>query len=1093
MRLLPMFVAALAIVFLQFDLCAIDEAHKDPSCCPGKDLVFNGHFSDQDLDTIQIALTIVFKPEKTIPSDEELNTFLPLDGHRGPFGRHFKASARRIINALKLKGFDHWVDRTSGQRLYASSGKESLPAAWGNTVRVILGLNNFIQLKPLYKQSTETQAKSTSGPLPSGWPPFGFFPPQLAEIYGFPHGGLGRGQTIGLVELEPSGFHPEDVQAYFKMIGVTPAPSITVVSVDGAQNIPMQPDNSDVEVCLDLETVGSVAPRAKIFVFFAPSTLTGFYDCLATMLSKPFSVDIASCSFGHPETFTSLNGGTDLLLAFEELFEHFAHQSTVVVASGDQGSTLQGSFDHQLPGTAQVAFPASCPHALAAGGTTLLANGKHTKRLGEIVWNRGGGTSGMPNETALSSTGGGVSAFFKVPDYQSKHNIHLRSVNNGKKGRALPDVAFNADPSPGYNIRVNFANLNLIGGTSAAAPMWAGLIARLNHINGKALGFINPLLYQNAHVLKPITQGSNGQYFAHKHYSACAGLGVPTHRVIELVKHHCSPEALAAYRYEMPEDLVQQQASKHTLLGETYQAPAGALKMGSYTQNELDNEVIGLTFIFKQKVEPALEKSLKAWAQEEGFTWHGERGPFAVRLSAPALTVCKALGVTGFDKWHVGDTPYRAPSSDVVLPKNQAWTSQLATVAGLDTQPLSYTTLSRPTAQVDSASQPFPPPGIPAGLWKFGYFPFELARIYGYPQKQFGKGQSVAVIALAGGFSDKDLGNYWLNMGISKPPVVTWIGVDGATNNYSGHILSDDWIPTADIEIIGTIAPDCSIEVIFAPNTVDGLYDAIATALFKHKHTIISTVWGKPEAQWPRSLMLALDQLIAQGTKSGVTVIASSGSHGSSDGITDGLAHVDFPASSPHVLAVGSTTLLADGLHEKRLSEAAWNAGRGLNATGGGVSAVFPVPEYQKENGIEPKSANPRHKKGRGVPDVSSAGDPLLYPIPLFVDGQFSFAFPQPPGGLTFLDLPCGTVAAPTWAGLVARLKSSSKKRLGLLQPALYKNRSRWFFDITKGSNGAYNAHKGYDLTTGLGVPNKHIVEIVRTNKKSSGCCDVHA
>ena len=124
------------------------------------------------------------------------------------------------------------------------------------------------------------------------------------------------------------------------------------------------------------------------------------------------------------------------------------------------------------------------------------------------------------------------------------------------------------------------------------------------------------------------------------------------------------------------------------------------------------------------------------------------------------------------------------------------------------------------------------------------------------------------------------------------------------SNAYSGIIQSDDWIPTSDIEIIGTIASDCTIQVVFAPNTVQGLYHAIEYAI--SNHSIVSTVWGKPEAEWSVSFMKSLDALIADATESGVTVLASSGSHGSSDGLTDGLAHVDFPASSPHVLAVGS-------------------------------------------------------------------------------------------------------------------------------------------------------------------------------------------
>lgn len=794
------------------------------------------------------------------------------------------------------------------------------------------------------------------------------------------------------------------------------------------------------------------------------------------------------------------------MIAFEELFAHYASQSTICIASGDSGSTESEDFAGVInpPGTAQSTSPSSCPHALSVGGTSLLANGDHTKRIDEVVWNWVGGTV---------ASGGGVSALFDVPCYQSDHGIHLRSINNGRLGRAQPDVALKADPFQGYNLRIDFYNSNVYGGTSFASPMWAGLIARLNYINGgKPLGFINPLLYSNPHVLKKITEGSNGQYFAHCKYDACTGLGVPSERVRELIKKPCcSKEELKPYHHELPIEIIQNmrqaESSQHILLGDTYQAPRGAVKLGAYSEQELA-EQIAITIIFKQHVTTDIDASLKSWSQAEGLTWSGDRGPFARRLTGSAKAICKALGFTGFDHWQIGNAKYRVHASDVHLPADQLWASNILTITGLETAPLRYSAvtqadadkfeekrkeLSEKNVHVRHHQPPYPIPGVPAGDWEFGYFPFELARIYGYPKEGFGKDQSVAVIELAGGYSDLDLVYYWAYMGIAHPPVVTSIGVDGGMNNYSGNLASDDWIPTADIEIIGTIAPDCSIEAIFAPNTTDGLYAALVHALFESKHSVVSTVWGKPEAQWPRSLMFAIDHLVAEATKTGVTVIASSGSHGSSDGIFDGLAHVDFPASSPHVLAVGTTSLLTDSDHEKRVSETAWNEGYGLNATGGGVSAVFPVPSYQKKYGIEPRSVNPGHRKGRGVPDVASVDDPSgFYPIPIFVDGVPFYTFPVPTdpfGLLVKLNLPCGTVAAPTWAGLVTRLKSicpKKSKKLGLLQPKLYKHRDEWFTDITEGDNGAYKAHKGYDLTTGLGVPNERIVEITRNHKKDS-------
>jgi len=1055
-------------------------------------------FSEEELDNTQIGITIVFKPETPIPLDAVLNSFLPLEGHRGPFGRRFVASARRIRDALHLDGFHHRIT-SDGFKFHVPVGKSSLPKAWSENVRVILGLDNCPIAKPHYRMNlncADSVMHATSPQeqdIPSGWPPFGFFPQQLAQIYEFPKGGLGEGQTIGIVEFtldEPgrtAGFFPEDVLSYFEMIGISPPPQIEVVSVDGAQNTPtLEITSGDIETCLDIELAGAIAPRAKIIVFFAPNTSAGFYDGFATMLSPPYNVTVASASYGTAEIQLSHENENSYALAFEELFASVASQKTMCVSTGDSGSALSTNLNIMTPGTAQANFPASCPHALACGGTTLLPNGDHTKRFKEVVWNWGGG------EVAGS---GGISTIFEVPDYQSEHGIYLRSINNKRPGRAIPDVALHADPERGYNIRVSFVNL-VIGGTSGSTPMWAALIARLNYLNGgKPLGFINPLLYSSPDVLRKIKQGSNGQYFANGKYDACTGLGVPSRRIRELIHPCCSKGELEPYDCDMPEHLKVMQSNdksqQYALLDQHYQAPQEAFLLGSFSEKELVQETVGMTVIFKEKVQADIEMSLNKWAQAQGLTFEGSRGPFACRLSGSAKRICEALNLSGFNHWQVGDVKYRVPSSDIKLPAQQPWVSKLSYIAGLDTQPLHYCsgipthekeTLERKVKQILAVGRakilshdpPFPFPGVPSGAWNLGFFPFELARIYDYSKKGFGEGQSVAVIELAAGYSDVDLANYWAYMGIGNPPTVSWIGVDGATNDYSGNPSSNDWIPTSDIEIIGTIAPDCSIQVIFAPNTVDGFYDAIAAALFDNANTIVSTVWGRPEVQWPFPLMLAIDQMIAEATKSGITVIASTGSQGSSDGISDGLAHVDFPASSPHVLAVGSTTLLADSYHKKRVIETAWNSGYGLEATGGGVSEVFGIPKYQKKYGIKPTSVNPCHRKGRGVPDVSSVGDPTIYPIPIFVDMSASY---------TRFNSLGGTVATPTWAGLVARLKSISKKPLGLLQPRLYKHRKEWFTDITKGNNGAYRAKKGYDLTTGLGVPNGRIVEIAENER----------
>jgi kumamolisin len=185
---------------------------------------------------------------------------------------------------------------------------------------------------------------------------------------------------------------------------------------------------------------------------------------------------------------------------------------TVTVAAGDNGSA-DGLRDRRQ----HVDFPASSPYALACGGTRLEGTG--TTITEEIVWNDG------PN----SATGGGVSDSFRLPSYQANANVP-KSVNPGHfAGRGVPDVAGNADPESGYEVRVDGQN-TAIGGTSAVAPLWAGLIALFNQKLGTPVGFLNPLLYSQVSAgggFHPITEGNNGAYKAGPGWNPCTGWGSP--------------------------------------------------------------------------------------------------------------------------------------------------------------------------------------------------------------------------------------------------------------------------------------------------------------------------------------------------------------------------------------------------------------------------------------------------------------------------------------------------------------------------------------------------------------------------------------
>ena len=253
---------------------------------------------------------------------------------------------------------------------------------------------------------------------------------------------------------------------------------------------------------------------------------------------------------------------------------------------------------------------------------------------------------------------------------------------------------------------------------------------------------------------------------------------------------------------------------------------------------------------------------------------------------------------------------------------------------------------------------------------------------------------------------------------------------------------------------MGSIAPDAKIVVYFAPNTSQGFQDALTAAIHDatNRPSVISISWGSAESTWTAQAMTAFDSAAQDAAALGVTICAASGNDGSSDGVSDGASHVDFPASSPHVLACGGTTLQSS--NGVVTSETVWNDGTQGGATGGGYSNQFPLPTWQASIGIKPPSGG-----GRGVPDVSGDADPETgYNV--LVDGKSLVI-----GGTS--------AVAPLWSGLIVLLNQTLEKTLGLLQPTLYglRQSADAFRDITKGSNGAFSAGPGWDPTTGLGSP----------------------
>jgi kumamolisin len=332
-----------------------------------------------------------------------------------------------------------------------------------------------------------------------------FTPNRIAELYDFPRHLDGSGQRIAIIELG-GGFRRAELRRYFASIGV-PMPKITAVSVDGSANRPGLDRKADNEVLGDVEVIGAVAPGAEMLVYFAPMSDRGFIDALTTAVFDPREPSVISISWGDAE----LNWTDQARGAMDKACRAAAALGiTVCAATGDAGWTDGVTGRH-----AHVDYPASSPHVLACGGTSLT---EQDGAIAEKVWNNHNG----------NATGGGVSALYDLPTWQRRARVP-RSVARGGHGRGVPDVAGNADPETGYMIGNGKTNFGW-GGTSAVAPLWAGLIALLNQGLGTRVGYLNPLLYETVEsaAFNDVPNGGNGAYRARRAgWDACTGHGTP--------------------------------------------------------------------------------------------------------------------------------------------------------------------------------------------------------------------------------------------------------------------------------------------------------------------------------------------------------------------------------------------------------------------------------------------------------------------------------------------------------------------------------------------------------------------------------------
>jgi len=418
-----------------------------------------------------------------------------------------------VAQMSKAFAVDLGMYETADEKYRGREGPIHLPSGLIGIVEGVFGLDNRKMAHPHVRISEK--ATVDISPAQAIVP---LTPPQVAQLYGFPTAPNASGQTIGIFEFG-GGYKPSDVQLFYNSLHLA-VPSITPVSILGQGN---SPDNSNytTETLLDIGVAGSVATGAKLAVYFAPWTEQGWVDIVTTAIhdtvNKP---SVISISYGWPENETAgnLTWSQAAINAVDTTFQEAAAIGvTILVSSGDSGSGC-GMGD----GKAHVEYPGSDPYVTCVGGTSISnVSGLSFK---EDVWNDNG------------ITGGGISDIFVAPNYppvwQNWANLP-GSANDGHKGRGIPDIAGNADELSGYTLFQNGVRIGPVGGTSAAAPLYAGLAALMNAGLGEPVGYLNPNLYAMpySYVFRDINDGQSNAsggapgYKSGPGWDACTGLG----------------------------------------------------------------------------------------------------------------------------------------------------------------------------------------------------------------------------------------------------------------------------------------------------------------------------------------------------------------------------------------------------------------------------------------------------------------------------------------------------------------------------------------------------------------------------------------
>ncbi|HEU0002418.1 MAG TPA: S53 family peptidase, partial [Ktedonobacteraceae bacterium] len=416
------------------------------------------------------------------------------------------------------------------QVFYANATPPVVPAAISQLITSIGGLDNSTQYQPLYQRMPGQAhlAKLASGPAN------GYGPKDLTGAYDASPlqsaGVLGDNQTVALFELD--GYQSSDVAQYFANYGIA-TPGISNVLVDNFSGTAGQ---GAIEVELDIEVVGAMAPHAKQLVYEGPNTTQGLNDTY-NQIVHDHKAQIVSISWGLCES----SSGSAELQTLDNFFKQGAAEGmSFFAASGDSGA--YDCNDSNLG----VDSPASDPYVTGVGGTNLQLNsGAYGS---ETVWSNPSDTQRSPKG---AGGGGGISDTFTLPAWQTGQGVINNNSSgapcnapNGQYCREVPDVAANADPASGYAVYCTVNNAGCsstgwinVGGTSASAPLWAGSMALINqYLQSKSkavVGYANHALYgifnvqQSLPAFHDITSGTNLFYPAAAGYDMASGIGSP--------------------------------------------------------------------------------------------------------------------------------------------------------------------------------------------------------------------------------------------------------------------------------------------------------------------------------------------------------------------------------------------------------------------------------------------------------------------------------------------------------------------------------------------------------------------------------------